>query len=220
MGKTAVAEAALCRVLDGLGEGARVPPERFLCTEFGISRGTLRRALERLEARGRIWRHVGRGTFVGTGPPSSGAGISLVSATTNPHEIMEMRLIIEPQIARLAAARATPQEIVRMQHCARKTGTVAESEAYELWDAKLHRTVAEAAHNELLLAIFGAINEMRRMNAWGRLRDRVICSREVQMAWWRQHDQFVAAIADGDAARAEEAAKRHVEDVRDHVLSD
>lgn len=98
-----------------------------------------------------------------------------------------------------------------MRHCVRKTGTVTESQAYELWDATLHRAVAQAAHNTLLLAVFDAVNEVRSMTEWGRLRDIVVSSRAVQRAWWRQHEQFVEAIAGRDADAAEATARNHVE---------
>lgn len=212
------AEEALGEMLVNLGPGTRLPPERTLCAELGVSRGTLRKALERLEARGRLWRHVGQGTFVGPRPASREARLSVVSETTSPHELMEIRLILEPQIARLAAMRATEQEIAHMRYCVRKTGTVTESQAYELWDATLHRTLAQAAHNALLLAVFDAVNEVRSMTEWGRLRDIVVSSREVQLAWWRQHEAFVEAIANRDADRAEDAARDHVEMVLGQML--
>ncbi|MCK5444854.1 MAG: winged helix-turn-helix transcriptional regulator, partial [Rhodospirillaceae bacterium] len=48
-----------------LAPQSKLPPERQLCEELGISRGELRKALSLLEAEGKIWRHVGRGTFAG-----------------------------------------------------------------------------------------------------------------------------------------------------------
>src|SRR3546814_8406954 len=113
-------------------------------------------------SRGRIWRHVGRGTFVGPRPASHEARLSVVSEATSPHELMEMRLILEPQIARLASMRATEHEIGHMRYCVRKTGTVTESQAYEMWEATLHRAIAQAAHNTLLLTVFDAVNEVER----------------------------------------------------------
>ena len=53
---------------NNLASQSRLPAERQLCTELGISRTELRKALSSLEADGQIWRHVGRGTFVGTRP--------------------------------------------------------------------------------------------------------------------------------------------------------
>lgn len=218
MGKLKAVEEALGHMLSNLSPGTRLPPERTLSRELDISRGTLRHALERLEARGKLWRHVGQGTFVGTRPAGSDARISVVSQATSPHELMEMRLIFEPQIARFAAIRATEQEIANMRHCVRKTGVVTESRAYELWDTTLHRAVAQAAHNTLLLAVFDAVNEVRSITEWGRLRDIVVSSREVQLTWWRQHEEFVEAIADRDASRAEESAREHVEMVLRQML--
>ena len=48
--------------------GQRLPPERELAARIGIGRRALRRALEVLEAEGRIWRHQGKGTFLGSRP--------------------------------------------------------------------------------------------------------------------------------------------------------
>lgn len=218
MGKVKAVEKALDQMVSNLSPGTRLPPERTLSRELGISRGTLRQALERLEARGRLWRHVGQGTFVGTRPAGSDARLSVVSQATSPYELMEMRLMLEPQIARFAALRATEQEIAHMRHAVRKTGVVADSQTYELWDSTLHRAVAQAAHNTLLLAVFDAVNEVRTMTEWGRLRDIVVSSREVQLTWWRQHEEFVGAIANRDASRAEEAAREHVEMVLKQML--
>lgn len=218
MGKSAAAERALDTILGQLESGARLPPERVMCSGLDISRGTLRRALERMEAKGKVWRHVGRGTFAGPRPTHPERKLSVVSECTSPHELMEMRLIFEPQIARLAAMRATQQEITHMRHCVRKTGTVTESEAYELWDVTLHRAIAQAAHNNLLLAVFDALNEVRNITEWGRLRDMVVSSRAVQQSWWRQHEAFVEAIANRDADHAETTARTHVKMVLGQML--
>src|SRR3546814_19235734 len=74
------------------------------------------------------------------------------------------------------------------------------------------------SHNTLLLAVFDAVNEVRSMTEWGRLRDIVVSSRAVQRAWWRQHQQFVEAIAGRDADAAEAAARNHVEMVLRQML--
>lgn len=56
----------------GFTHGGRLPPERHLTGELGMSRSTLRRALDALERDGVIWRHVGKGTF--NAHPEDGAG--------------------------------------------------------------------------------------------------------------------------------------------------
>src|SRR5262245_66131617 len=105
-----------------LGAGGRIPPERALANEMGVGRRSLRRALEILEQEGQITRHQGRGTFVQGKEAAPVAmvirareGDMAVAATvgaipfdrilefTNPLEVIEVRLAVEPVIARLAA---------------------------------------------------------------------------------------------------------------------
>ena len=107
----------------------RLPPERDLCAQFGVSRNTLRTALDLLEAQGKIWRRVGSGTYAGNAPPMDLQGLVAISETTSPIELMELRLILEPAITRLAALRATPAEIDYLQHCAKKTYGASDSES-------------------------------------------------------------------------------------------
>jgi DNA-binding FadR family transcriptional regulator len=95
---------------------SQLPPEREPAQMLGLSRGALREGLEILEAEGGIWRHVDKGTFVGGRPVEGSTHLGLLSATTSPAEVLEIRLMFEPLIAGLAALRATPAEIEHMQH--------------------------------------------------------------------------------------------------------
>lgn len=95
----------------------KLPPERDLCEQIGVSRSTLRSALNLLEAEGKIWRRVGSGTYTGSTPPKELQGLPAISDATSPGELMELRLMIEPGIARLAALRATRSEIEYLKHC-------------------------------------------------------------------------------------------------------
>ena len=74
----------------------RLPPERELAEELGVSRGTLRKALADLEVEGLIWRHVGRGTFVGNRPVETVQDLGEVTRRTNPAGVMEARLRWSP----------------------------------------------------------------------------------------------------------------------------
>ena len=68
---------------------SRLPPERDLTLKLGISRAVLRKALSVLESENLIWRHVGRGTFVGPKPSGKTSENFIVADFTNPAEIME-----------------------------------------------------------------------------------------------------------------------------------
>ena len=214
MSKVESARTALEQLLEGgeLLANGRLPPERDLCAQFGVSRNTLRTALDLLEAQGKIWRRVGSGTYAGNAPPMDLQGLVAISETTSPIELMELRLILEPAITRLAALRATPAEIDYLQHCAKKTYSASDSESYELWDAALHNAVAAATHNSLLILTVKSINQLRQMTLWGHLRDRIVAD-GAQRYWSSQHKAFVDAIAERDGERAEQLARKHVEDV-------
>ena len=78
----------------------------------------------------------------------------------------------------------------------------------------LHRMVAEAAHNKLLLSLFDAFNAMRSQKTWGQLRQAALTA-ERRDVYCRHHRAYVAAIAKRDPARAEDLMRRHIEAVRD-----
>jgi DNA-binding FadR family transcriptional regulator len=214
MSKVAAARTALHQMIKrgDFSPSGRFPPERELCEQLGISRSTLRTALDHLEAEGRIWRRVGSGTFAGTSPPKELQGLLAISNATNPMELMELRLMIEPDIARLAALRATGSEIEYLRHCVKKTFAAPDSQSYELWDAALHNAVATATHNQLIISTFKSINELRQMTTWGQVRDGIVAN-GFQKYWCEQHREFVEAIADRDGELAERLARKHVEDV-------
>jgi DNA-binding FadR family transcriptional regulator len=189
----------------------RLPPERTLSIRLGVSRSSLRKALAVLEAEGQIWRHVGRGTFVGARPSGQGEQLPAISNGTNPAEVMEARLLIEPELARLAALNARPADIDEMVHCIRQTKAAREWRAYELWDHNLHRAIAAATGNALLVSLFDALNAVRRAVVWGRLRTYRLTP-ELDHHSFAEHDLIFGAIVDRDL---EEAARR----MREHLLS-
>src|SRR5689334_19925525 len=181
--------------------GGRMPPERSLASELGVGRRSLRRALEVLEREGRISRHQGRGTFINgvngySGDVGKESGPALVRAVgnavrggdlrsnpafanildqTNPLEVIEVRLAIEPVMARLAAFRASQTEINRLTTLADETRAARDSVSYEEADIRFHRTIAEVARNTLFLAVFDTVHASQRDAAWRRLGENAHC---------------------------------------------
>jgi Transcriptional regulators len=140
----------------------------------------LREGLEILEAEGRIWRHVGKGTFVGPRPLQGATGLDLVSAMTSPEEVLEVRLLFEPLIARLAATRATAPEIENIERLLEKSDGARDAKTWELWDGTLHRAVAQAAHNKLLP---GDLRRLQRDAQPGGLEPAAACGLECGAPW-------------------------------------
>lgn len=194
---------------------SRLPPERELAVELGTTRSNLRPALAILEAEGKIWRHVGRGTFVGRRSPAGAPALNLLMKATNPTEIMEARLIIEPQVAGLAALRATAGDVAQLRRCLEKgIASVTNIKTYELWDASLHEAIAEASHSALLGALLKALSGLRESDAlWGRLKEASL-TRERQYVYNEQHRRCVETICNRDARAAEAAMRLHLNTVQ------
>lgn len=196
---------------------SRLPPERTLCGELGIKRTVLRRALAVLESEGQIWRHVGKGTFVGSSPSGALTDLSAITGRTNPAEVMQARSVLEPELARLAALNATADDIEGMRHCIRKTKASGEWRTYEMWDNRLHRAIARAGGNISLLALFDMLNGIRRAVTWGRLR-RYELTPDHSHHSFGEHDALVEAIADRDTEAAAGQMRDHLRAVRRDIL--
>jgi len=211
----------------------RIPPERTLASELGVGRRSVRRALDMLEQEGRIHRHQGRGTFVdvrsaaagalsapdaaATGArPSLSAALDNVLDYTNPLEVIEVRLALEPVMARLAALRASQPEIKRLTTLAGKTRTASDTETYERADSLFHRTIAEAARNTLFLAFFDTMRVSQRDAGWRRLGEHAHCYKR-QSVYANFHETIAAAIAARNGQEAYAQMQRHLGDVQQYL---
>jgi DNA-binding FadR family transcriptional regulator len=194
-----------------------LPPERELALQLGISRRLLRRVLERSEAAGKIWRCHGKGTFVGSKPPPDPGDLWLDRAS-NPVEVMEARLELEPILAALAAVRATSDDVRHIEWSLARSRSAMDFETFELWDGTLHRAIAQAAHNSLLLALYDMVNTARSRAFWGQLQDAAV-KRSGLEAIAQQHHAFVDAILRRDPAEARRWMHAHIAIVRDGMFA-
>ena len=205
----------------GYHPGDRLPPERELMVSLGLSRTALRKALDELEREGGIWRHVGKGTFIAAAVVSPEPRTSLVelSHKVSPLHMMRARLSLEPAIAREAAINASEADVAALRK-ARDAAVNAETwDDYEACDDTLHRSIAEATGNALLLALFDQLNQVRRAVAW----DTVVrkSSRPPRdHTSFAEHDQIVAAIEARKANEADAAMRRHLGSVSARLFGD
>lgn len=188
--------------------GYRLPPEREIAAMLSVGRRAVRRALEVLEAEGTVWRQQGKGTFAGQRPLQR-ADLSALAIVTNPAEVMETRILIEPGLARLAALRASREDIDALHRLARKVVTASDDDGWEVWDSALHRRIAQAAGNQMLLSILDAVQKVRKEGEWRHLRASVRTAERRERVFV-QHDEIVSAIARRDGAEAERAMHRHL----------
>ena len=196
---------------------SRLPAERELCEVLGVSRGDLRKALALLEKEGKIWRRVGKGTFIGSGPLEETVAIAEISGRTNPADLMRSRLIVEPEIAREAALHATQDDVLAMRRSLVQTRAAATWRQYENLDNLLHRQIAQASRNTVLLGLFDVLNAIRRAVVWGRLR--VEPARPpADHHSFTEHDRIVDAIENRDLGGAATAMRSHLQSVERRLI--
>jgi DNA-binding FadR family transcriptional regulator len=188
----------------------RLPTERALTRQLGVKRGVVRQFLAELEAEEKIWRHVGRGTFAGRRPVQADPELKLVCDHSSPTELLEARLVLEPQLAAFAAKRASDAEIAELRTMTRKCATAISYAVYERWDESLHGAIARASRNRTLIALFNGLNAVRREVIWNRMRHQRL-DREQQASFSKQHEAIVGAIEAHDAESARQAMRRHLE---------
>jgi DNA-binding FadR family transcriptional regulator len=194
----------------------RLPPERVLSQHFGVTRGELRKALAELEQDGLIWRHVGRGTFIGARPVLNLADAAYLGELASPAQVIAARLVIEPELARLAATYATRSDLDEIQSCNSRCRAASDWRSYEAWDNNLHYAIAKATHNKLLVYLFDILNVVRRSTVWGQPRTTKMPPRD--HASFTEHDAICAAIVVRDGATASSRMRDHLVSVRDRVL--
>lgn len=218
-------EDALSRVKSFIAQGEyapgdRLPPERELIVSLDMTRNALRKALDTLEREGMIWRHVGKGTFVAAEKGIAAAG-NLVELTNQvtPVQLMRARLSLEPAIAREAAMNASAEAIARIKLARDRAHNAETWDEYEAQDDALHRAVAQATNNVLLISLFDHLNAVKRAVAWNSVvRTSVRPPRDHSS--FSEHDALVDAIEMHDQAAAQAAMRAHLGSVTGRLFGE
>jgi DNA-binding FadR family transcriptional regulator len=198
--------------------GGRLPTERQLAAELGVTRTMVRHALAALEAEGRISREVGRGTFlrpsgVGDGRDGGPGGL----ADVGPAHVMAARRVIEPQVLPLVVAWATARDLEEMDRCVEAGAGAGSYDEFEVWDFALHHAIVAASRNPLLVAMYADIETARKGALWGSLKRRGD-SRERRAAYQADHVALVEALRARDLSRAVEIMEAHLARVEANLL--
>lgn len=190
--------------------GDRLPPERELMVSLGMTRTTLRKALDALEHEGRIWRHVGKGTFiasqVGGARPER---LKELSGQVTPVHMMRARLSLEPAIAREAAINASDAAVRKIMEARDRAVDAPSWDEYEAEDDHLHRIIAEATGNVLLLELFDQLNQVRRAVAWNTV-IRHSSRPPRDHSSFGEHERIARAIEARNPAEAHAAMRDHL----------
>jgi DNA-binding FadR family transcriptional regulator len=197
----------------------RLPTERQLAADLGVTRTMVRHALASLEAEGRISREVGRGTFIRRERAAQPHARDDHEAARDvgPAHVMAVRRAFEPQVLPLVIAWATSRDFEEMRRCV-DGGAVAQSyDEFEFWDFALHHAIVAASGNPLLVAMYAEIERARRGQLWGdlkRLRD----TAERRAIYQADHVALVDALRARDLPRATETMDLHLRRVEASLL--
>src|SRR5271170_5942693 len=196
-----------------LKPGDQLPAERDLAHSFGVSRTAVREAMKTLREKGLVEAYSGRGTFVTSGTSNAIRQSLDLMIRINPQEgsanLAELRLVLEPEIAGLAAARIEEQLMGTMREAvAVMDRNLHDPDAYVEADLDFHLALAEAVGNPLILSLLDSIVGLLREQ-----RSRIFDVDGGPERGQFHHKSILATIEkrDPDAARA--AMRAHLQQV-------
>ena len=197
--------------------GDQLPSERELAETFRVSRTSVREALRALESQGLIVSRTGMGNFVADLPVESLVGPlakMLIDEKRTLADVFEMRRLIEPHIAALAAERATERDIAQLKRIvAKQTEAVGRGETGVEADAELHYSIGRATQNQALQKLISGLMEIL-----GRSREESLQTLQRRRASIEAHRKIIAAIGRHDQTRARNEMLYHIEQVERSVL--
>jgi DNA-binding FadR family transcriptional regulator len=196
-----------------LAPGSRLPPERQLSKRLAISRSTLRQALTTLVQSGHLVSVRGRsgGTFVAEQPPLADRDGDLLDDRA--WAVLDYRVAIEAGAVLLAAERAQPEHLSRLDQLTEQMDAAEDFEDYRRADIRFHISIAEAASSPRLVA---AMTEVQ-----GQMSDLIALiahPTEVLTRSNDQHRRIVRLLRKGDGSGAVRLLRKHIEGT-EHILA-
>ncbi len=190
-----------------LQSSAGLPSERELARQIKVNRHQVRRALEVLREANELEPAAARRAAA-----SLGRG-SVLARDTNPVEVIEVRMALEPALARLAAVRASPLDIARIE----KAALAAEGDA-GADDLAFHKAIAAGARNQLAAGLYLLLREIGRDARLRLGRNAPVCPKRL-VERNAEHRAIAEAIAARDAPAAERAMRLHLTHVHKLIMN-
>jgi DNA-binding FadR family transcriptional regulator len=188
--------------------GARLPPERDLAKQLGVSRPSVREALIALEVEGYVEVRVGSGVYVVGSRITPGS--RAMPADSGPFELIKARWLIESECAAMAAKAATKAQVRAMEQALERMHSPREQGVMPLdADRQLHLCIAEACGNSALALVVRTLWD-QRTGALFRQLEHHFDTPELWQHAMREHRAIVEAIARHDATGARAAMRRHM----------
>lgn len=212
--KTRVSEEVIGQVRDLITSGRlkigdRLPAERELAKTLQVGRSTVREAIRALESLGILQARSGEGTFLVSNPDeqkSAPITANAFQSWDNQRKLFEVRMVIEPDLAALAARRASFEQIVKMREILEEQEASVKRGAIDIKaDTAFHFLLAEAAGNEILLRMMDSV-----MNLLHETREASLRTTGRAVSSLKQHKAIVRAIEARDPLTAERRMRDHI----------
>jgi DNA-binding FadR family transcriptional regulator len=188
-----------------------LPGERQLAETYGVSRGTVRQALARLEREKLVETRRGSGSYV---VHSDAAPATALFESARPLELIDARFALEPHICRLAVLHATPADFARGEELlATMEASVDDPIEFSLADTRYHSLLAETTTNALLIWMVSQINAVRSQEQWAHMRN-ITLNAAMITTYNGQHRAILDAVRARQPERAAELMKQHLETAR------
>ena len=201
-----------------LEDGARLPSERMMAEQFKVSRSSVREAIRSLELQGLVVSKRGSGTFVNTEnlePVVALIATTLSSGGEAIKDIFEVRHLLEPQIAAVAAQRADETEVGRLREILDdQQRQISEGETGVDADTAFHFALASATHNTALMKVVSAVEDILRLSRDQSLQEPGRAKRSLS-----SHRQILKMVQTGDAEGARHAMEHHLTSVEPTILA-
>lgn len=201
-----------------LAPGDKLPPERRLAEVFGVSRGSVREAIKSLVEAGLLESRAGSGTYVVADRQDEFAASlldSLGRSRKKLKEILQVRQILEPQIARLAAQNATPADVVQLRMlltCQRRE--IATGGTGRDADSAFHATLARITGNPVLFELVEDIADILAES-----RSDFLQTEERRIASLAAHERILIAVEKGDPEAAQKCMEEHLRRIEQHFIT-
>lgn len=199
--------------------GEKITGEVALAEAFGVSRNSVREALKALELAGIIVAMPGKGTYLSMDVMQHINRMELVTAikgTNSYDELMETRLIVEPQLACLAAKRATQEDIKELKELLKEQELAVEDGTYNITlGLKFHMKIMETSRNEVLYKFMSSIADelcAQRFVQISRYFDGTTLAHEL-----KEHNVILGHITRGEADLAKEKVYNHIKNAKDSL---
>ena len=204
-------------ILKKLQPGDKLPSERELAEMLRVSRSSIRDAIRSLELMGMVEPRQGAGTIV-----REISAESLINPLANAvkrkseliHELLDFRMMLEPQLASRAATRVSPDEVTEMEEIlGRQEKKLNSGESTVGEDSEFHYAIALASGNSVVLKVLDTLMDLLRDS-----RERSLQVEGRPQKSLDGHRRILAAIKRHDSDAAKVAMRRHIEDVEEIVL--